>query len=96
MEKTVATPYWTGMTLFTVSKTSNRPRHLLHDPMYQARSRVAFKGQVFSAPMDWANMVEQLDMKKNSKKKHALARGIVEKEEQRKDEQAENSSSVVV
>ena len=34
--------------------------------MYQASSRVVFKGQVFSAPMDWKNVLQQLDdMKRN-------------------------------
>ena len=28
--------------------------------MYQSESRVAFKGQVFSAPMDWTSMLQQL------------------------------------
>ena len=60
MGKTVSSPYWTGMTLFSVSKRGRR-RHLMHDAMYQSASRVAFKGQVFSAPMDWACMQEQLE-----------------------------------
>ena len=29
--------------------------------MYRHESRVAFRGQVFSAPMDWNNMLQQLD-----------------------------------
>ena len=32
----------------------------MHDVMYSAETRVAFKGQVFSAPMDWADMQQQL------------------------------------
>ena len=28
--------------------------------MYQSESRIAFKGQVFSAPMDWTSMLQQL------------------------------------
>ena len=36
-----------------------RKRHMLLDPMYQASSRVAFKGQVFTAPMHWTHMLEQ-------------------------------------
>jgi hypothetical protein len=28
--------------------------------MYQSDTRVAFKGQVFTAPLDWSNMLEQL------------------------------------
>ena len=49
MERTVATPYWTGMTLFTVTSTQKR-RHIMHDPLYGGATRVAFRGQVFSAP----------------------------------------------
>ena len=61
MEKTVATPYWTGLTLFTVRQRGRKRkhRHLLHDAMYQADARVAFKGQVFTAPFDWKHMQEQ-------------------------------------
>ena len=64
MEKTVASPHWTGMTLFTMRQQGDkgrRRRHLLHDRAYQAVSRVAFKGQVFSAPMDWNNLIDQLE-----------------------------------
>ena len=60
MEKTVATPYWTGLTLFTVREQNTKRRHKLFDNMYQSESRVAFKGQVFSAPMDWTSMLQQL------------------------------------
>ena len=62
MEKTVATPYWTGLTLFTVRQQGNRRkhRHLMHDTMYQSNARVAFEGQVFAAPFDWNHMHEQL------------------------------------
>ena len=49
------------MTLFTMSHKAGGKRHLLRDYMYQATQRVAFKGQVFSAPMDWNHMLEQLD-----------------------------------
>ena len=63
MEKTVASPFWTGMTLFTIAERGKRGeqrRHLLEEKMYQAPRRVAFKGQVFSAPMDWDRLLEQL------------------------------------
>ncbi len=61
MEKTVATPYWTGMTLFSLTRRGGR-RHLMHDAMFQLQhGRVAFKGQVFSAPMDWASVQHQLE-----------------------------------
>ena len=56
MEKTVATPFWTGLMLFSIGKRGkerkSRRRHLLHDAMYSSERRVAFKGQLFSAPMD--------------------------------------------
>ena len=63
MEKTVSSPYWTGLTLFSIGardggRKSSR-KHMLHDVMYSAQTRVAFKGQVFSAPMDWAAIQQQ-------------------------------------
>eukprot|EP00959_Pyramimonas_sp_CCMP1952_P194416 4065222-Pyramimonas_sp.AAC.1 len=64
MEKTCDSRYWTGLTLFSIdvrqTQRSKRPKHLLHSPMYQNEGRVAYKGQLFSAPMDWASMVEQM------------------------------------
>ena len=69
MEKTSASPYWTGMTLFIAKKQRGQRRHLMHNPLYQATQRVAFKGQVFSAPMDWSSMIEQLQQ---MEKKDAL------------------------
>ena len=55
MEKTVATPFWTGMTLFSIDRkaTHRRQKHNLLDTIYEGRGRVLFKGQLFSAPMDW-------------------------------------------
>ena len=63
MEKTVATPFWTGMTLFSIDRkaTHKRAKHNLLDTMYEGRGRVLFKGQLFSAPMDWAGILEQLE-----------------------------------
>ena len=63
IEKTVATPFWTGMTLFSIDRkaTHRRQKHNLLDPMYQGRGRVLFKGQLFSAPMDWPGLVVQLE-----------------------------------
>ena len=62
MEKTFATPFWTGMTLFSIDRkaTHRRQKHNLLDPMYQGRGRVLFKGQLFSAPMDWTGILQQL------------------------------------
>ena len=64
MEKTVSSPFWTGLTLFSVGRRDgerkSRRRHLLHDAMYSAESRVAFKGQIFTAPMDWLCIQKQL------------------------------------
>ena len=52
MEKTVATPFWTGMTLFSIDRrhTERRHKHNLLDNIYEPRGRVMFKGQLFSAP----------------------------------------------
>ena len=65
MEKTVTSPYWTGLTLFSVGHQgqagSTRKRHKLHEAMYMSKQRVAYKGQLFSAPMDWRSIVDQLE-----------------------------------
>ena len=65
MEKTVCSPYWTGLTVFTVGamggKRKSRKRHLINDALYDQQVRVAFKGQLFSAPMDWQNIRKQLE-----------------------------------
>ena len=63
MEKTVATPFWTGMTLFSIDRkaTHRRQKHNLLDTIYEGRGRVLFKGQLFSAPMDWPGILEQLE-----------------------------------
>ncbi|MDA8609400.1 hypothetical protein N9L19_00635 [bacterium] len=63
MEKTVATPFWTGMTLFSIDRkaTHQRQKHNLLDTIYEGRGRVLFKGQLFSAPMDWPGLLQQLE-----------------------------------
>ena len=68
MEKTVSSPFWTGMTLFTVgargrAKKGNASvkQHLLHEAMYSANQRVAYKGQILSAPMNWLGIQKQLE-----------------------------------
>ena len=33
----------------------------MHDGMYSATSRVAFKGQLFSTPADWNGVLQQLE-----------------------------------
>ena len=61
MEKTVASPFWTGMMLFSIDRRrGQRRRHNLLEEMYAHRGRVCYKGQMFSAPMDWSSMMEQL------------------------------------
>jgi len=66
MEKTVASPFWTGQTLFEISTKrrelgeSKRRKHKLHDDLYAGEGRVAFKGQCFSAPMDSKELRRQL------------------------------------
>ena len=64
MEKTVTSPYWTGLTLFSIGTRGQdrvtRKRHKLDEAMYMSEQRVAFKGQLFSAPMDWLHIHEQI------------------------------------
>ena len=63
MEKLVSSPYWTGMTLFSISRHGNRPsaRHKMTDALYKNDGRIFFKGQIFSAPMDWADIMQQIE-----------------------------------
>ena len=51
------------MTLFSIDRkaTHRRQKHTLVDTMYEGTGRVLFKGQLFSAPMDWAGILEQLE-----------------------------------
>ena len=76
MEKTVSSLYWTGMTLFSIGLRSDgrktRRKHLMEAAMYSANRRVAFKGQVFSAPMDWSSMLEQLQRIETGEERVAL------------------------
>ena len=64
MEKTVTSPFWTGLTLFSIGAAGQehkvRKRHKLDEAMYMSQQRVAFKGQLFSAPMDWRCVLEQI------------------------------------
>ena len=65
MEKTCATPFWTGIMLMEIdvrrNAKGNRKRHMMHEPLYSGQGRIAYKGQLFSAPMDWRNMLEQIE-----------------------------------
>ena len=59
--KTVATPYWTGMMLFSIdSRGGQRKKHNMLQRVYGHEGRVSFKGQIFSAPMNWNDTLEQL------------------------------------
>ena len=51
------------MTLFSIDRraTHRRPKHILVDPMYAGTGRVLFNGQLFSGPMDWTGILEQLE-----------------------------------
>ena len=64
MEKTVASPYWTGMTLFCIevkrSEQTSRRQGCLNTQNFSCTGRIAFSGQIFSAPMDHASILEQL------------------------------------
>jgi len=54
-------PYWTGVMLFSIDSrhAGRRTRNLL-ETMYAGQGRIAFKGQLFSAPMDWNSLLTQL------------------------------------
>ena len=67
MEKTVASPFWTGQTLFEIQTqrrelggSSKRKRHKMHDELHAGKGRIAFKGQCFSATMDFEELAKQL------------------------------------
>ena len=48
--------------LFSIDSRQPRKRqHQFPDPLYETEKRVAFKGQFFSAPMDWPSIVEQFN-----------------------------------
>ena len=65
MEKTVSTPFWTGLMLMEIDvrrgQNSMRRRHKLHDLLFSGEGRIAYKGQLFSAPINWRNVVKQLE-----------------------------------
>ena len=50
------------MTLFSIDRrhTQRRHQHNLQENIYESRGRVLFKGQLFSAPMNWEDLLEQL------------------------------------
>ena len=52
MEKTVAAPCWTGMTLFSIDRkaTQRRQKQTLLGTVYEGKGRILCKGQLFSAP----------------------------------------------
>jgi hypothetical protein len=52
----------TGMLLFSIDSRSEHGRktHNLLDEIFQPKGRVFFKGQLFSAPMNWTDLLEQL------------------------------------
>ena len=61
MDNTVAIPDWAGMMLFSIdSRGGQRKKHKLLQQVYGHEGRVSFKGQIFSAPMNWNDRLEQL------------------------------------
>ena len=64
MEKTVVTPFWTGFTLYTLPFDAEYKGRRLHDPaasLYESKARIASRGQVWSAALDWDSVREQLE-----------------------------------
>ena len=49
------------MTLFSIdSRGGQRKKHNLLENVYGHHGRISFKGQIFSAPMNWNDTLEQL------------------------------------
>ena len=67
MDHTVASPYWTITMLFFLSsgrrgqERKSRRQHLFHDAVLPSNVLVALKGQLYSAPMDWASIQQQIE-----------------------------------
>ena len=66
MEKTVASPFWTGMTLLSIDARTRVPTHKLLAPISDASGRVLFKGQLFSALLGWEEIQQQFEEKKEN------------------------------
>ena len=70
------------MSLFTVGyargkrseEGKSQGRHLLGEKMYQSRSRVAFRANLFTAPFDWHKLGEQLRKADDDEQHIALPR----------------------
>ena len=62
MEKACASPFWAGLMLLCIDQQSRgRRKHLMHEKLYKHEGRIAWKGQLFSAPMDWSSMLQQME-----------------------------------
>ena len=73
MEKAVASPYWTGMLFISIdSLHGSRRKHNMNLPMFSHEGRTAYKGQLFSAPLDWQSCLHQLQQMENSEEQIAL------------------------
>ena len=42
-------------------RKGSRKKHMMHEDLYSGQGRIAYKGQPFSAPMDWRSMIEQIE-----------------------------------
>ena len=64
MEHTCTSLYWTSMLLFCIDMRPGsgnvRRKHLLSNKGFENDGRIVYRGHLFSAPMDWPHMVEQL------------------------------------
>ena len=58
MEMTCASPFWTGMTMVTISRI---PTHLTRHRLFQSSERVGFRGHVYNAPLQWRENMEQIE-----------------------------------
>ena len=68
MEKTVSTPYWTGLTVMSIDRRQGQKRmkSKLLDPISAVGGRVLFKGSLFSAPLNWGDLQDQLQALENT------------------------------
>ena len=69
MEMTVSSAFWTSLCLFTVAGIR---KHIMHERIFNCDERVGFRGNVFSAPMDWKEILQQIDALDASEPRVAL------------------------
>ena len=83
MEKTVCSPYWTGLTVFTIGKLGgkrkSRQRHLRNDALYDHQVRVATKrsSSIPQASLTFQSINLTSNLVKSTKKSSGTATNIL-------------------